>query len=1039
MQDVGIRHRLLAILAADAVGYSRLMGADDVATLKALDVARHVFNTHVESRGGRVSDTAGDSVLAIFDTASGAVSAAVAIQEHLATAAAGMPEHLRLLFRIGIHLADVLEKADGTVYGDGVNIAARLQAIAEPGGVTVSHAVKGTARTDLEFEDIGEHTVKNIVQPVHAFRVLRGESAPPRGYRFGRFEVIPAERRVLDAGQPLPIVGRGFDVLLALIERRDRVVTKSDLLELCWPGLVVEETSVQVQVSHLRRLLGPEVVAIVPGRGYRFAVTLDAAAVSDAHPAAAMPVESQVRPGKLPTNLPDELLPLYGRDDELASICAGIEAHRLITIVGTAGVGKTRLAQSVACQLGDRFADGVWMVELAALADGTLLAGTVAHTLGMRLSGQCSAFDEVIACLQAQQVLLVLDNCEHLLNAVAQFVQAVIDRAPQARMLLTSQAPLRLAVETRYRLEPLEVPKTPDAGPPLNYGAVRLFVERVAALDRHFSLDDRNSAAVVDVCLQLDGLPLAIELAAARVPFLGVQGVRDRLGQRLQVLTAGARGSPPRHQTLRAALDWSHGLLSSEDQVIFRRLAVFKGGCTIEAAQSVVCGGPTAEWAAMEALGRLVDRSLVVAEGQVRPRLRLLDSVRAYAAEKLVEAGEMAAWQRQHAECFASYFESIATALYAGKLTEGGFIRRREAELDNLREAVDNSLSDDGELQTAVRLLVATAPMCHLLPLQLKGPRWWQILAQRLGAPTSSRQAALCRYGWIHWGQSVWWSPDAWPSWPQIATSPLGALGEPRRQAHALCVQALQVSSNGNFAEAYAALDEARNLEEPDWPAWLRTRRTYFCASFDRETGRVSNAPTTLKTALVELTTAGEGDGRWAFLIRSDLALDSLLHGRTDEAISRLRELAEQGRLQRQHSVGMGPVLGSLVLALTEQGNLDAACEVAPMAMQQLRHSGLWPRFGLSLALLAAKCGHFASAARMIGALDAHVARSGARRPRVMQRVRERALSEISSSHERPQITAWLSEGSLLDGDGFSQLAIESARRDEAKTKPPER
>lgn len=922
----------MAILAADVAGYSRLMASDERSTIATLDAARETFRLLVAKHLGRVVDTAGDSVLAVFDTASGAVDAAMTIQEHLATASLEIPADRRMRFRIGVHVGDVIEKPDGSVYGNGVNVAARLQALAAPGGIVVSEAVRSSLgeRVGRNFEDAGHYRVKNIADPVHAYRL----SAVP-----GEF----CERRTAQFGD-------------------------------------------------------------TAGASLR---------------------EGPVRPGGSPTNLPAELLPLYGRDSELAAICDRIETHRLVTIVGTAGMGKTRLAQAAARRLCDRYTDGAWMIQLSPLTDGASLPAAAARALGVRLNGERRPCDELAAALEAQRVLLVLDNCEHLLDAAATLVQTLVDRAPGTTILVTSQAPLGLADEQQYRLEPLAVPQASNVEPLLDYGAVRLLIERVTALDRHFVLDVKNRAAAVDICRQLDGLPLAIELAAARIPLLGMHGVRERLADRLQLLTSGQRSSPARHQTLRAALEWSHALLDDVDQVVFRRLAVFRGGFTVEAAQSIACDAQVDEWAVLESLGTLVDRSLVLAEGDGRRRMRLLDSMRAYAAEKLVEASETAIWKR-HAEYFANYFETSADALYAGTLTEGAFIQARELELDNLRAALDASLSVAGDAHTALRVLVATAPMCHLLSLQEQAARWLRVLSQRIEPDASPRQAALCRYAWIHWGQSVWWSRGNWPDWRSIAASPLDALGDARRQAHALCVQALQLSINGDFEAAYSALDEAGELEAPTWPAWLRTRRRLFRAGFDREAGHPATEPSALNDALIELESAGEGDGRWAFLIRTDLAIESLFRDKVDEAVQGLRQLVDLGHRQRQDSIGMCPVLAWLAFALAEHGKLDDACEVALEGAQHLKRSGLWPRLGPTFALLAAKRGHAGDAARMIGAIDAHSKRSGARRPRVLQRVRDRTLSMIEETHPKPQVDIWLSEGAALDGDAFARLVIES-------------
>ena len=390
-----------------------------------------------------------------------------------------------------------------------------------------------------------------------------------------------------------------------------------------------------------------------------------------------------------------------------------LQQHRLVTIAGAGGIGKTRVGKAVAHALLDSFTQGVWLIELAPLADPALVAASVAQVLGHQLRSKDAPLDELVTLLEPQRLLLVIDNCEHLVEAVSQLAQVLLARTPDVRMLVTSQEPLRLAREHLYRLGTLGMPREGEpvsAEQALEHGAVRLFVERAQALDPRFALDERNVQAVIDICRRLDGLALAIEMAAARVPALGVQGVRERLGERLRMLTAGSRIALRRHQTLRAALDWSHGLLDEQDQVVFRRLGVFSGGCTIEAVQQVASDEQIDEWAVLDAIGRLVDKSLVVADGDERPRYRMLESARAYALEKLAAAQETDALARRHASYYAAYAERICDAFFAAGGTEDGFIAARAAEFDNFRAALKWSLGDDGDAGIALALLAHTSP-----------------------------------------------------------------------------------------------------------------------------------------------------------------------------------------------------------------------------------------------------------------------------------------------------------------------------------------
>ncbi|MBP6765494.1 MAG: adenylate/guanylate cyclase domain-containing protein, partial [Rubrivivax sp.] len=484
MEPPTLRSRLLAILAADVTGYSRLMSIDDRATVVALDAARAVFREHILAQGGRVIDMAGDSVMSVFDTAIGALSAALSIQRLLADSAVGVPEEARMRFRIGIHVGEVIEKADGSVYGDGVNIAARLESLAEPGGVALSQAVHAMVarRVDAVFLDIGEQSVKNIAEPVRTFRA-----------RLRSPDEAPAPKAVVPAAAPAP-------------------------------------------------------------RGNLSAV--------------------------LPT--------LFGRGDDIAALSALVQAQRLVSIVGAGGMGKTRLAEATASVLQGVFAEGAWVVELAPLTDPALLPAAVAQALAFTLPGRKEARAEVVDALRQRALLLVLDNCEHVVQAAGELAATVVEGAARVHVLTTSRELLKVAGEHLYRLEALAVPPGPDLQTAQGYSAVRLFAERARSLMPSFVLSEQNIGDVVDICRRLDGLPLAIELAAARVPLLGVAGVQERLRERFRVLTGGARTAMRRQQTLRESLDWSFDLLSDDERVVFRRCAVFAGGFTLPAGQAVL-------------------------------------------------------------------------------------------------------------------------------------------------------------------------------------------------------------------------------------------------------------------------------------------------------------------------------------------------------------------------------------------------------------------------------------------------------------------
>ena len=404
----------------------------------------------------------------------------------------------------------------------------------------------------------------------------------------------------------------------------------------------------------------------------------------------------------------------------------------------------------------------------------------------------------------------------------------------------------------------------------LEHGAVRLFVERAHALDPRFALDEHNVQAVVDICRRLDGLALAIEMAAARVPALGVQGVRERLGERLRMLTAGSRIALRRHQTLRAALDWSHGLLDEADQVVFRRLGVFSGGYTIEAAQQVASDEQLDEWAVLDGVGRLVDKSLIVADGDDRPRYRMLESARAYAIEKLAAAQETDALARRHSSYYAAYVERISDALFAAGGTEDAFIAARAAEFDNFRAALRWSLGDDGDAGIALALLGHASPLAWLAASRAECEAWLSALKQRIAkVELSPQQVALYRAAEISWGlMAAWFSStgiDVHGPWPSVRETLL-PLGE-RCMACCAYTWALVNGWHGDLDAARAVLGEVRQLEQPDWPMWLPAYRLSNTIRVSHMAGESAGEVGELAAMLARLQREGDGAGRAAFKI----------------------------------------------------------------------------------------------------------------------------------------------------------------------------
>lgn len=503
-------------------------------------------------------------------------------------------------------------------------------------------------------------------------------------FAFDRCIVQLAQRQVLIDSVPVKIGARAFDVLRVLIEHRDQVVSKNELLDLVWPGLVVEENNLQVHISSLRKLLGAHAIATVPGRGYRFTAVLKTGNKATLAQIPHVPPDLQLET-TLAGNLPQEMPLLYGRDQDLTVLRELIHSHRLVTVVGVGGIGKTALARTTAQQLRDSFAGGVWIVELALVREESRVAQAIASALNIKQDAD-HPIEALINALRLRHTLILIDNCEHLLNGVAEIVNALLRSAPQVNILTTSQEPLKLPDEHVFRLDVLALPQEPTVAAARQCGAIALFEARASAANPGFVLTEKNIAAVIDICRQLDGLALAIELAAARVAMLGVEGLQRQLGARFRVLTSGPRLASSRHRTLLAALDWSYNLLTREEQTVFRRLGVFIGSFGLDSAQCVAADEAINAWSVFDHLGALVDKSLVVVESATsEPRYRLLETVRHYALERLEQLGELDRVRTCHLNCYLDLVESAKPQLEGSQ--QAKWLARLDLERGNLRAA----------------------------------------------------------------------------------------------------------------------------------------------------------------------------------------------------------------------------------------------------------------------------------------------------------------------------------------------------------------
>jgi predicted ATPase/DNA-binding winged helix-turn-helix (wHTH) protein len=539
---------------------------------------------------------------------------------------------------------------------------------------------------------------------------------------FGSFRLIPAQRTLLDDGKPLHLGSRALDILTTLVERAGETIRKEELIARTWPDIVVDEGALRVHVAALRKTLeggraGKRYIANNAGRGYTFV-----ARVTREHRQSAPPAPDG---GTAAHNLPVPLTRIVGRDEIIAALATQLVRRRLLTIAGPGGVGKTTVAVAVAEAVSASCRDGVWFVGLASLPDPDLVPSAVSTVLGISLSA-ANPVAGLAAWLRDKHALIVLDSCEHVIGAVAPLAEAVLKAAPQLRILVTSREPLRAEGEWLHRLASLELPPlatAPTADEAMRYSAVELFNERAVATVDGFVLHDADVPEVLEICRRLDGVPLALELAAARVDAFGVKGLAARLVDRFAVLTKGRRTSLPRHQTLRAAMDWSYDLLPDIEQIVFRRLGVFRGSFTMEGAAAVAGDERIKAANVIESVANLAGKSLVTTDisGDVTYH-RLLDTTRSYALDKLTDSGEAEQTARRHAEFFR---DLIAPAVPGSQLQPVvDDIARYGREIDNVRAALDWAFSPVGERPIGVVLTAAYVPVWLNLALMIECTEW---------------------------------------------------------------------------------------------------------------------------------------------------------------------------------------------------------------------------------------------------------------------------------------------------------------------------
>jgi predicted ATPase/DNA-binding winged helix-turn-helix (wHTH) protein len=858
---------------------------------------------------------------------------------------------------------------------------------------------------------------------------MRPDPALPAALAFGPFLLDLDAARLLRDGEPVDLAPRPWSVLVHLASRAGELVSKDELLDAVWGHRHVTDAALKVAINGLRQRLGddaaaPSCIATVPRRGYRFVapVTRVARPARTPEPTPARTAAPAVaRRG----NLPEPTARLIGREYALAELQGLMQRHRLVTLQGPGGVGKTRLALAVGAV--DTPADGAWLVRLDGLADAGALLDTLARTfsLGANASRDVTALVQALAPMAAR---IVLDNAEHLIDDLAPLVTRLLQEAPGLRLLVTSQSALRVAAEVVMPVPALAVPPEDAGDGATGFSAVALFVERVATQMPGWRPDAAALADIVALCRLLDGLPLAIELAAARVPLLGTAGVRERMHDRFALLSRGARDAPQRHRTLRQALEWSFGLLDEPTRRVQRRLSVFPGSFSLEAANGVAGDGEIGAavdasakggWDVLDALQSLHDQSLLVIEPAVAGgarRYRQLESVRALAAEELREAGEEGRTQWCLARVMCELFRQAQARYTRTPLLP--WLSPLRPEADNLRQAMTHLASrlaaghEAPAERAAVRL--ALALFSHAMQFWLRSGRkrealaWFNALSPHAGSidtPAQRAHYALALGALAAYAQSM--PPAEAMPWLDEAERLFIAEGDARSAMLALYLHAALRQRTDPHSDRQPLLVRMRALEQPDWTPRERNFAAWTAATIAHGRGDLqafrsfcaedlARAKAADDHAEAWLAAFGLGQALWILQERAQAA--RVLGEAVDDlrAHGLLREYATTAALAASMRLALAFEPGPEPTPRHREPE-DELLAAMREAADVIRGEGMLWWMGDALMLLPLRRGDRAAALTLCGWMDGRMAALGMQRSPVAQTLRgifDTALAE---------------------------------------------
>jgi predicted ATPase len=706
-------------------------------------------------------------------------------------------------------------------------------------------------------------------------------------------------------------------------------------------------------------------------------------------------------------NLPRRQGALIGRRTELDQIAKLLESGDLVTITGPGGVGKTRIAVEFAHAQAEHHEDGAWLVELAPLGDAALVTAAIAKALRLELPPGRDPLDALIERLRPRDCLIVLDNCEHLIDAVARLAEAVLEQTTRVKLLASSQEPLGVEGERVFRLKSMD-----------EADAAALFVERAQAVDAAWSPRPSDEPAIAAICQRLDGIPLALEMAAARAPALGCQGVLTRLDDRFRILTGGRRTALPRQRTLLATLEWSHGLLTPEDAAVFRRLGVFVGGFTMEAASKVAAGEALDEVQVIDAVASLVAKNLVAIEpnGEVA-RYRLLETTRMYALDQLAAAGETLAARRSHA-LWCDAFTAGGWADYLG-LSDESFHARYAPEMANVEAGMEWAFGPDGDVDVGIALTAHSYPVWATQSAWLRYLSWGDQALGHCSDATSLETVLFLKANLVEAGQ-IFRPRTA----VELGVETLPALrqaGDPVRLGQALSAVAHALRLHGRYEEARACAMEAETLIAA-LPASRMTVAVRFATAFTVYLDDPAQSLDLLRS-VAKLARSIGADG-WANLVTM-YGLLSDVDADVEPALAESRALLEQIRPTHMFAdLVMGNTCIAVAFRLAQRnapGDLDEAWRL--LRSLEKTAGRTIPVVGVrSFVELALSAGRLADAARIYGALTAGAARVGYHLESlsgVIFRSRQALLEHL----DEQQLETFAAEGALLNDEQVYVLA----------------